>query len=83
MSDPTPSITKGQTVFTLDDRELGRVTDVHGNYFTVSRGLLHSKLYVTLEDLHDMRGDRVIVNAVADEVEMKNWDVPPRDFDAQ
>lgn len=73
----TPMVQAGQSVFTLDDDRLGEVAEAHGDFFTVKRGFLHSDLYIPFEDVHDIRPDRVYVNAVRDEVELKAWDAEP------
>lgn len=79
MTQRTPMVRHGQHVYTLDNEGIGEVDQVQGDYFTVRRGLfgLGGHLHIPFEDLHEMRGDRVYVNAVRDEVEMKGWQDPP------
>ena len=73
----TPMVQHNQDVYTLDNRRLGEVGDTSGDYFVVRRGLLQADLYVPFEDVHEIRPERVTVNAVAGEVELKNWREQP------
>lgn len=77
----TAMVQQGQHVYTLDNEKLGEVEAIMGDYFKVRRGLFHGCLYIPLEDLHEMRQDRVYVNAVHDEVDLKGWQEPPLDSD--
>ena len=73
----TPMVREGQDVRTLDDEKLGEVGEVSGDYFTVKRGFLHDDLYIPFEQLHEMRGETLYVNAVRDEVQLKGWQDAP------
>ncbi len=73
----TPMVQHNQDVYTLDNRRLGEVGDTSGDYFVVRRGLLQSDLYIPYEDVHEIRPERVTVNAVEGEIELKNWREQP------
>ncbi len=73
----TPMVQHNQDVYTLDNRRLGEVGDTSGDYFVVRRGLLQADLYIPYEDVHEIRPERVTVNAVAGEIELKNWREQP------
>ncbi|MEJ7652088.1 MAG: hypothetical protein WKH64_01375 [Chloroflexia bacterium] len=53
------------------------MSEILGDYFVVHRGLLRSDLYIPFEDLHGMGPDTVYLNAIQDEIEIKNWSQPP------
>lgn len=76
-SEGTPTVTRGQQVLTLDNDRLGEVSETSGDYFTVERGLFRSDLYISFEDINNIRPDTVVVNATTDEVDIKNWQEPP------
>jgi hypothetical protein len=73
----TPMVQRGQDVYTLDNKRLGEVGDPTGDYFIVRRGLLQADLFIPFEDVHEIRPERVTVNAVGNEVELKNWREQP------
>lgn|GEM_PF-916334 len=73
----TPMVRRGQDVYTLDNNRLGEVGDTAGDYFVTRRGLLQADLYIPYEDVHEIHPERVTVNAVSAEIEMKNWREQP------
>lgn len=71
-------IEPGWPVVDADGESVGQVEGLEGEFLTVSRGFGHSRLYVALPGVAEVREGIVRLNLTLASIEVSHWSEKPR-----